>query len=191
MQQPSGAFLLAATGDTTGPHHEALVLVAVHGDEGSLGFLLNRPTDRDLATALDRFGIETRGIGLPPMAAATQVCRGGGVRPDVAWLLYDARRVDEHPEDSCLLSESVGVTASPDAVVQMIQSETPLLFVFGHLTWEPGALDQEIAQGRWVHTPVDPALVFEEPMPARWTEAICGSLGVTRPWLGDARFMNA
>ena len=189
--EPSGAFLLAATGGHTGAHHEALVLVAVHGDEGSLGFILNRPTDRDVVAALDRFGIETRGTGLPPGMAHPQVCRGGGVRPDVAWLLFDARRTDELPEDSCLLSESVGVTASPDAVVQMLQTSTPLLFVFGHLTWEPGALDRELAQGQWLRTPVDPALVFEEPMGARWTEAVCGSLGVTRPWLGDARFMNA
>ena len=189
--QPSGAFLLAATPESPMAHRESLVLVAVHGEEGSLGFFLNRPTDRGVVSALDRFGIETRGTGTPAFVPEPQIGRGGGVRPDVAWLLFDARASDELPEDSCLLTDSVGITASPEAVVQMLQQRTPLLFLFGHLTWEPGALDREIAGGQWLRTPVDPALVFEHPQSTRWTDAVCGTLGVSRPWLGAARFMHA
>ncbi len=189
--QPSGAFLLAATSESPAAHREALVLVAVHGEEGSLGFLLNRPTDRSLVSALDRFGIETRGTGMPALAPEPVVGRGGGVRPDVAWLLFDARKTEDLPEDSCLLSPDVGVTASPDAVVQMLEQRLRLLFLFGHLTWEPGALEGEIASGQWLRTPVDPALVFDRPLGSRWTDAVCGTLGVSRPWLGGPRFMNA
>ncbi len=189
--QPSGAFLLAATSESPAAHREALVLVAVHGKEGSLGFLLNRPTDRSLVSALDRFGIETRGMGMPALLPEPQVGRGGGVRPDVAWLLFDARKNEELPEDSCLLSAGVGVTASPDAVVEMLEQRQRLLFLFGHLTWEPGVLDREIESGQWLRTPVDPALVFDRPLGGRWTDAVCGTLGVTRPWLGEPRFMNA
>lgn len=189
--QPSGAFLLAATSESPAAHREALVLVAVHGKEGSLGFLLNRPTDRSLVSALDRFGIETRGTGMPALLPEPQVGRGGGVRPDVAWLLFDARQTGELPEDSCLLSDDVGVTASPDAVVEMLRQRHRLLFLFGHLTWEPGVLDREIESGQWLRSAVDPALVFDRPLGTRWTDSVCGTLGVTRPWLGEPRFMNA
>ena len=167
------------------------MLVAVHGEEGSLGFSLNRSTERPLVSALDRFGIETRGSGELAICPEPSVGRGGGVRPDVAWLLFDARTCGEPPEDSCLLTPDVGVTASPDAVVEMIQRQSRMLFVFGHHTWDSGALEHEVAQGQWLRMPVDPSLVFDRPFTTRWTDAVCGSLGVSRPWLGEPRFASA
>ncbi len=177
-------FLLVATPQVAEEHRETVVLVAVHGDEGSLGFVLNRPSARTFAEAAQSLGIE----GPTPEGHAFF---GGLTRPDIGWMLFDARTCVE-PDDSCLLTPEVGVTAAPDAMGAIVRVGGAALLLLGHVTWEPGELDDEIRAGAWIRAPrVDPRLLFETPVPRRWGDATCDVLGVPRPWLGLARFASA
>ncbi|MBX3245648.1 MAG: YqgE/AlgH family protein [Myxococcales bacterium] len=182
---PDEGFLLVATPQAETEHRETVVLVAVHGDEGSLGFVLNRPSACTLAEAMVNLGIEGR------VAPDRLAFFGGRTRPDIGWMLFDARACVE-PEDSCLLSPEVGVTAAADAMGAILSVNAPALLLLGHVTWEPGDLDDEIASGAWIRAPfVDPRLVFETPIARRWSDATCDVLGMPRPWLGVARFATA
>ncbi|MEM9071406.1 MAG: YqgE/AlgH family protein [Myxococcota bacterium] len=179
-------FLIVATPNAKNEHRETVVLVAVHGSEGSLGFVVNRPSACSLNEALTNCGV--------PMPEAIDpqrtVWRGGPTRPDVGWLLFDAAEVDA-PEDSCLLTPRVGVTAAPTAMESVIVESPSALLLLGHLTWEPEDLDDEIAAGAWLRTKVDPALLFEAPATRRWSDATCTVLELPRPWWGPARFALA
>lgn len=177
-------FLLVATPQASGEHRETIVLVAVHGEEGSLGFVLNRASVRSFAEAAADLGIE----GTPREGHAHF---GGLTRHDIGWMLFDARACLE-PDDSCLLTPEIGVTAAPDAMSTIVSVGGPVLLLLGHVTWEPGELEEEIAEGAWIRAArVDPGLVFETPLARRWSDATCDVLGMPRPWLGIARFATA
>ncbi|MCA9612935.1 MAG: YqgE/AlgH family protein [Myxococcales bacterium] len=181
---PDEGFLLVATPQAADEHRETIVLVAVHGEEGSLGFVLNRPSIRTFAEAAYDLGIDAP----PPEGPAFF---GGLTRPDIGWMLFDARTCIE-PDDSCLLTPEVGVTAAPDAMSAIVRAGGASLLLLGHVTWEPGDLEDEIRAGAWIRAAqVDPSLVFETPIARRWSDATCDVLGMPRPWLGIARFATA
>lgn len=188
---PEEAFLLVATPDAPAAHRDTIVLIAVHGDEGSLGFVLNRPSELRMGEALSRLGVEA--LDVAGQIARAQVCRGGRTRDDVGWMLFDVRGTVMPPDDSCLLTSDIAVTASPDAVAEVVQQHehTSLLLLLGHLTWEPGELEAELASGCWYRADPSARLVFDVPVERRWTEALCGTLGLSRPWLGQASYARA
>ncbi len=178
-------FLVVATPSAPNALREAVVLVAVHGAEGSLGFVLNQPSARRYVETLASVG-----VALPPEADMRRpVWRGGRTRPDVAWMLFDARCVE--PEDSCRITPTIGVTASTGAMEAIVGVTERHLLVLGHLVWEPGALDEEIAAGAWLRTPTDASLVFDAPPARRWSDATCSALGLPTPMWGPARFALA
>lgn len=184
------AFLLIATPDAPAHVHETMMLIAVHGDEGSLGFVINRQIERlTMAEALRSVGVEIdeRALGLN-----NPVAKGGRVRDDSAWLLFDGP--DEgQPDDSCVLAPSLHVTASPDAAAEILQRQPAprSLLCRGHTTWDGSELDAEIDGGLWLRLDVNPALVFDVPFEQRWSEGLCAALNLTRRWLGPARFARA
>ncbi len=209
---PEDGFMIVATdvqSDLPSEFREALILVAVHGDEGSLGFVINRRSACPLLEALEGLGVHTSTVDEPhPTVAAMSLVgsgfvkrragkrtephafRGGRTRPDVGWLLFDTEGVPE-PEDSCLLTPEIGVTAAPLAMADLVAAGGRSLLLLGHVTWDPGALDQQIEQGSWMRMPADPRLVFETPAERRWSDATCTALGLPKPWLGLARFATA
>ena len=186
-------FLLVATPDAPAAVRETVVLVAVHGDQGSLGFILNRTaagiTYRD---ALVSVGIDPHDLELNG-----KLCIGGPVRPDAAWLLFDGSAFEASgatlPEDSCALDPAIHVTASAEVTLEVLKHKPGVktLLCRGHTTWEAGELEAEIAAGQWVRTEARPGLVFDAPLSRRWSEALCTSLGLSRPWLGEASFARA
>ena len=166
------------------------MLVAVHGDEGSLGFVVNRRVERvTMSDALRAVGVE-----IDPRALRLDgfVAKGGPARDDSAWLLFDGP--DEgQPDDSCVLAPSLHVTASPDAAAEVLQRR-PMprsLLCRGHTTWEGAELQAEIAGGLWLRLEVNPTLIFDVPFEQRWSEGLCAALNLSRRWLGAARFARA
>lgn len=183
-------FLLIATPDAPAHVQETMMLVAVHGEEGSLGFVINRQLERvTMSDALRAVGVE---VDSKRLRLDGPVAKGGPVRDDSAWLLFDGE--DEgQPEDSCLLAPSLHVTASPDAAFEVLQrSPAPrALLCRGHTTWDGSELDAEIAAGRWLRLEVNPAFIFDLPFEQRWSEGLCAALNLSRRWLGAARFARA
>lgn len=184
------AFLLIATPDAPAHVQETMMLVAVHSDEGSLGFVVNRSVPRlTMSEALRAAGVD---VDPRTLRLDGPVAKGGPVRDDSTWLLFDGP--DEgQPEDSCLLAPSLHVTASTEAAAEVLQGRpTPRsLLCRGHTTWEGAELDSEIAAGLWLRLDVNPALVFDVPFEQRWSEALCAALNLSRRWLGAARFARA
>lgn len=176
------AFLVVATPDAAPAFRESLALVAVDGAEGSLGFLVNRPSPERLREALPRFGV----VAPPELDRRAFAWRGGPTHTDAGWMLFDTRCAapETLPEDSCVLADGVGVTASPSAAEALYaQGDVAHLLLMGHLSWEPGRLAAEMAGGSWLRAPIDPRLLFDVPVERRWSEGLCAALDLPRPWL--------
>jgi putative transcriptional regulator len=150
--------LLAATPLLGDPNFRRTVILIVEDDpdEGTLGVVLNRPTEVPLGQVLEAW---TELVTGPPV-----VFRGGPVSPNSALALALARGEDEplgwRSLDGSPLMARVGLVdleAPPELLAEGISS----FRVFaGYAGWGAGQLRAEIEQGAWYVLAGEPADAF-------------------------------
>ncbi|MFO0680901.1 MAG: YqgE/AlgH family protein [Sandaracinus sp.] len=167
-------FLVAAPSLRDPSFVRTVVLVVEHGESGSLGFVVNRPSPvrfTEVATAL--------GIDLA-RTTRVPVFVGGPVAPQSGWVLFDPRDVaQDHLDDAIVISESLAVSASRRLLSSIASSgrSARQALALGYAGWSTGQLDEEFRQGVWLPAPVDPRVVFETEPEERW-ERVLRSLGI-------------
>jgi putative transcriptional regulator len=147
----------------------SVVLVCEHGDDGALGFVVNRPTDVRAAQAV--------ALPEPPLRGDSGLClwSGGPVEPQRGFLLLGH---DPGVEDSEQITDGFHLTASLDVLRRLLETEPDALaqqrcrLLLGYAGWGPGQLDAEIAASAWLTVPPDAGLVFETPADVMWETAI-------------------
>lgn len=158
-------FLVAppAMGDANFEH--TLVLMTLHDDSGSLGFVVNRPSPVQLHTLLKE-------LEIPALAPDRTVLVGGPVSGASGFVLY------EHPAGQPLasgmqVSETLSLTPSKDVLAAAARGELRDRYelLLGYAGWGPGQLVQEIERGSWLHLPFEQRLVFDVDLARRWEEA--------------------
>lgn len=165
--------LLVAHPNLLDPNFRRTVLVLSANDpkEGSLGFIINRPTGRlvsDLIPDREDFGALVR----------VPVCLGGPVNRDR--LMFAALRWDhglERVECRAHLSPEEARDLTHDAA-------TSVRAFVGYAGWSAGQLESELSQRAWVVRPPEPQLLELETCEGLWPR-IMRELG---PWY---RFMAA
>ncbi len=162
--------LLAATPLLGDPAFRRTVVLIVEDekDEGTLGVVLNRPTDVHLDQVLEAWTALASG---PPV-----VFRGGPVSPNSALALALAQ-TDEEPVgwrslDSSPLMSRIGLVdlgMPPELLVGGISS----MRVFaGYASWGAGQLRDEISEGAWYVLAGDPADAFAAEPERLWQEVL-------------------
>jgi putative transcriptional regulator len=151
----------------------SVVLLCEHGDQGALGFVVNRPTDvrASTAVALDR-----------PLAvdSGLMLWTGGPVEPQRGFLLLGE---DPGVADSERIVDGIHLTASVEVLRRLLEVQPAELerqrarLLLGYAGWSGGQLDAEITASAWLTAPADPDLVFNTPPDEMWERAI-RSLGV-------------
>lgn len=147
-----GLFLYAAPGIADSRFAEAVVLLVEHGPEGSMGLVVNRPTEMPLREALPAVA-EAKGSPL-------RIHWGGPVKPEAILALVRASRpsagVKTVLEEVHLTGDLADVRAAlpgPDAAGR-------LRVYTGYTGWTPGQLATEVRAGVWVMDRADAASVF-------------------------------
>ena len=163
---------LVASPSLLDPHFKrSVVLLVEHREEGSLGFVINRPGEVTLPEVAEALGLDAQQV----RASDEQVVVGGPVAPDTGWI------VCEHDVGVALaqgelvrVSEGLAVSASRDLLIAMLRDGTthPMLLALGYSGWGPGQLDQEISQGAWIPVDLDETIVFQTPIEERWAAAL-------------------
>jgi putative transcriptional regulator len=167
-QLKAGLFLFAAPGLSDPNFARTVVVLLQHGPEGSLGLVVNRPTDRTLREAFDE-KLDARGSELP-------LYWGGPVQPEAVMALVRAPRPG--PRARTVLPE-VQLTQDLEEVRAILAArDGPLrVRVFsGYAGWGPDQLATEVRRGAWVLEPADAASVFT-PEPSRLWERVREILG--------------
>lgn len=145
--EPNPGQLLVSTPVTRDPNFDRTVLLMVdHDEKGSLGLVLNRPTDQPVPGGLSRWGDAADG--------ADHLLAGGPVEPDA--LLAVGSRSPGHagdPPDSAMMAVDhdlwmLDLTTDPG---QLDPSIDELRIFTGYAGWGPGQLTAELgADGWWV-----------------------------------------
>lgn len=146
-----GAFLVSGGAIDKGPFHQSVVLLLAHGDDGTLGLVVNRRTDVRLSDVLP--GIDL-GETSPPLFF------GGPVGLEGLVVLF---RSETPPAGAEEVLDGLYYSGERRVLDEVLKKEKPgdeLRLFIGHSGWAPGQLDAELANGAWDVQPADIFTLF-------------------------------
>lgn len=130
----------------------AVVLLCEHNDEGSLGFVLNKPIED---TTIDRLVQD-----FPEFEAG--VYFGGPVQTDTIHYIHN---IGELLEDSVKVAEGVYWGGNFEKLKFLISSKLVMphniRFFIGYTGWSEGQLKNEMVYGSWVTADLDANYIFK------------------------------
>lgn len=164
-QTPTSGTLLVASPRLADPNFaRAVILVLRHDDEGTIGVVLNRPTNLVPATIFPELGAN---IG----SYQGHLFRGGPIA--ATRLLYIVRGLAaatvNGPEVLDKVFLSIDDESLPD-MVRLADGTDDLRLYAGHAAWVPGQLQAEINAGGWQVLPGTPELVFHADPGSLWAQ---------------------
>ncbi|MGB3144480.1 MAG: YqgE/AlgH family protein [Maribacter sp.] len=140
IKPEKGKLLIAEpslTGDVS--FNRSVVLLAEHNEEGSVGFILNKPLEyqiNDLVTEIE----------IP-----FQVYNGGPVEQDN---LYFIHKVPHLIDNSVEISDGIywggDFETTVDLINQKVISEDDIRFFLGYSGWSSLQLDEELSSRSWI-----------------------------------------
>ena len=163
----SHQFLIAMPGMADAAFDKSLIYICEHNAQGALGIMVNRPINLTLGDLFMQ-------IKMPLNRAAPTdlpVHFGGPVQPDRGFVLHDPIG---HWQSTLAVSDKVGLTTSRDILQAVGEGQEPhqLLVTLGYAGWEPGQLEHELAQNRWLSVGASERILFEIPAQERLPAAM-------------------
>jgi putative transcriptional regulator len=147
-----GTFLIASPRMLDPNFAKTVVLLTRYGPDGTMGVVVNRPTDVAIGHVVPRFSDLAR--------SNEKIFVGGPVRRNGLYMLV---RTKEKPKDSQHVFDDVYLSGSQDVLKGVIgdgKSGANFRVYVGHAGWGPGQLDAELARGDWLVTPADADSLF-------------------------------
>ncbi len=146
--------------------HRSVVLLTAHEDDGSQGFVINRPTDLQIDRILEDMEIDWNG------GADVPAFMGGPVHPQVGTILY----LDEVPlyeDESIEIVPGLYCTQSIEVLRAFANSPPPQMrLVLGYAGWRPGQLLEEVQRHDWITAPLSSDFVFSNDPDEVWEKAV-------------------
>jgi putative transcriptional regulator len=159
-----GIFLVAKPGMTDPRFQRSVVLLLAHSDKGTLGLIINRPTDLPLSRVLPDLQA--------PDSERHALFFGGPVGMDMLIFLM---RSGAPPEHARQVMTDVYFSVDRETLEQLLtkhKAASDLRLYIGHSGWAPGQLAAEIARGDWLLARADSATVFKKDLQTIWPELI-------------------
>nr|WP_299340049.1 YqgE/AlgH family protein [Allomuricauda sp.] len=139
--KPTKGKLLVAEPSLTGDvsFNRSVVLLAEHNQEGSVGFILNKPLEYNICDLISEITIPFR------------VFNGGPVEQDN---LYFIHKVPHLIDNSIEISDGIFWGGDFDKTVELINNQTiteqDIRFFLGYSGWASCQLDEELLSNSWV-----------------------------------------
>ena len=175
--------LLVATPPLEDPNFDRTVVYVIdHGDDGTVGVVVNRPTDDSLDDPIDRW--------TEFMAEPAVLFEGGPVERNALIGLGHVRAHDTADPDGT----EIGWTSVTRDLASIDLSLDPALFagavhrlrVFrGYSGWSPGQLEMEIEEGAWIVVDATLDDVFTSEPTELW-RSVLRRQGGTLAWIANA-----
>lgn len=162
LSAPSFLIAVPQLGDPN--FHRGVVLLLEHGDEGTMGLVVNRPTSLTMSDFCESQKLSYKGDG------SATVFQGGPVQTERAFILHQSDHRGPETEE---VLEAVKLSYSLESLHLIVESPPEQMRVFlGYAGWAPGQLAEEISQGAWLLTQPDPRLIFDPSYEGIWERAL-------------------
>ena len=189
FQSLAPGFLIASPPLGDPNFDQTVVLLVTHNEEGALGFVVNRTAPLTVGELLQHAGYD-HGHHDP-----SRVWLAGPVQPGSGWVLLDDPTLA--PSDKVLkVNQRLRVSSSRAVFDQLAEDiaqgraqATRRLVMLGYSGWTADQLEDEIAQGAWLPTPLDESILFDVEPDKRWTRAYA-LLGLTPTHLMSMRHVG-
>ena len=173
---PLAPGLLVAAPPLGDPNFDrSVVLLAAHGPEGAFGWVINGRELMSLSDLLVRADVTPEP---PDVRGVVRV--GGPVSQEQIWLLYRIQDRFESIEGQFDVGSQILATASRRVLEALGEGRQHgnVVGLVGYAGWAPSQLDNEIRQGAWLPTEIDPGVIFDVPVDEVWQRAY-GLVGAT------------
>jgi len=153
--------------------HRSVVLLLHHEDEGSFGFILNRPTGIKVSEILK--GMDVGWSGREEAVAYF----GGPVQPNLGTVLFAPLVPDGGPEDTATeVLPGVALTQHIGDLSRLAEAPPDQFrLILGYAGWGEGQLMEEILRNDWLTAPASSELIFA-PDPEQIWGAALRSVGI-------------
>lgn len=180
MLRPAAGRLLVASAVLGDPHFSRTVVYLLdHDDDGSLGVVLNRPSELTVAETLPPWSALAGEPGL--------VFKGGPVGRDSALALAALSSVPVDPSAAPMgwrrVAGGIGLIDLDLAPAILRPAVSDLRVFAGHAGWGPGQLDSELSAQAWLVVDSLPEDVFSATPDRLWST-------VLRRLPGQAAFLS-
>jgi putative transcriptional regulator len=155
-----GIFLVATDRIQDRLFGRSVILLIAHNQNGSMGLIINKPTDVRIADLLP----DIKGLAKAP----DTLYLGGPVLLDAFFLLVRmGKKTDksEHIFANIYLSQSQALLKR---IADHRQRGENFRFFAGHAGWTAGQLESEVIRGDWLVIPADPEIVFDKDPAGIW-----------------------
>jgi putative transcriptional regulator len=163
----------------------SVVLMAEHGQEGSLGFIVNRPAPIAVSDVLAQVDQSLLRDAAARGRSSAPVLLGGPVQPERLWVMCHRSDVpralaEEEKGEIIQLGKELAVGGSRELLEAVVRAPdgSPFYLVLGYSGWGPLQVENEVGAGAWLPSALQRDLVFEVPFADRWAEAV-KRLGLT------------
>ncbi|MFQ5780263.1 MAG: YqgE/AlgH family protein [Nitrospiria bacterium] len=154
-----GKFLVAMPMLNDPNFRQTVVLICEHGREGTLGVVVNRPTEIAVSTLVDDF---------PDVTGTERIYSGGPIAKNGMLILCRGNMAYEsHP-----ILEGVFVAKDLDTlkIPGALGPDGEIRCYLGYGGWAPGQLEDEIQSGAWSVLPSDSTLIFDAEPTILWPQ---------------------
>lgn len=144
----------------------AVIYILEHGEDGTMGLMINRPVAISLNDILNDMDIE---MEVPP-SDQHRVVSGGPVQQETGFIIHPA---DSHWHSSIPLPNDLMLTTSRDILEAIAVGEGPAssLICLGYAGWDAQQLEQELVDNSWLVTPATRNLMLNTDFDLSWHNA--------------------
>jgi putative transcriptional regulator len=165
LDNPARGVFLVASRDMPDPRFQrTVILLLEHGENGTVGLVINRPTEVSLAEILP---------DLPQANDKSHVLFWGGpVALHTLMFLMQSKLPLDH---GIPVLDNVYVSAHRLTLKQLLDEHKPapqVRIYTGHAGWAPGQLDAELATGGWRLFEATSELLFHDKPTLLWEKLI-------------------
>ncbi|MDF0677478.1 MAG: YqgE/AlgH family protein [Nitrospira sp.] len=158
-----GVLLVASPSLSDPNFHQTVLLIIEHGRGGTVGLILNRPTNVLLSEVLPDFTVLKR--------TPYRLFAGGPVNQTQLVLLFRLTRV--LPDTRQIVG---GIYVGTPRVLERIMTQPKPTETFrafaGFAGWAPGQLEHEMLEGAWGILPSDAFSIFDKDPATLWPDSI-------------------
>jgi len=149
----------------------SVIYLCEHNENGALGVIINKPTEMNIETLLERIDINV--LTTPDLCQDTKklVMFGGPVQEDRGFVLH-APVADF--TSTLKICDDIAFTTSRDVLEAVAEGRGPknILVSVGYAGWGAGQLEEEIIKNGWLTVPADAAIMFDLPIEQRLVAAM-------------------
>lgn len=157
--KPEAGRLLISEPYLSDPNFErTIILLCEHNEEGSVGFVLNKPSLSKLNELINDLS-EVENV----------LCIGGPVQQDTLHFLHQCGDI----EGAIEVGDNIYWGGEFEQLIGKIETQqiesSEIKFFIGYSGWSPGQLEEEIKLNSWiVSNLVSSELIFETPVEEMW-----------------------